>query len=255
MHPYFKYYFSASTKYQVHSPFVFEFLSDIFEDDRFYHFFGVIEHYRRNLLGTSDKLLIEGEEKSINQLVKKGAIQSKIGEILFKTVHKYKPTTLVEIGDSLGISALYQATPNPHVPLLSLVPNSVIGNTTENYFKRLGTRNVELLAGDIAKNIVNAIQQLKSIDHLFFNGFWGKTTTLSYFEACLAAMPANATFVFKSPYASKETQAFWETIKKHEKVRLSVDIYDLGFLFFRSEQKEVTHYQIIESWKKPWAIY
>ena len=68
-------------------------------------------------------------------------------------------------------------------------------------------------------------------------------------------MPPNAVFIFRSPYASKETQAFWELIKKHEKVRLSIDIYDLGFLFFRSEQKEVAHYQLIESWKKPWAIY
>jgi len=255
MHSYFKYYFSASTKYQVHSPFVFEFFSDIFEDDRFYHFFGVIENYRRNLLHTSDKLLIDQQEKVINQLVKKWSISPKIGKILFQTVHKYKPTTLVEIGNSLGISALYQATPNSQVPLFTLSPNPVIGNTINAYFKRLGTRNIQLFTGDISKNIAITIQQLNSIEHLFFNGFWGKAATLSYFEACLAVMPANAIFIFRAPYASKETQAFWEMVKNHEKVRLSVDIYDLGFLFFRSEQKEVAHYQLIESWKKPWAIY
>jgi len=255
MHPYLNYYFAANTKYQVHSPFVFEFLSDIFEDDRFYHFFGVIENYRRNLLGTSDKLLINQSEKTINQLAKKLSIEPKVGEILFKTVHKYKPDTLLELGDSLGISALYQATPNPHVPLLTLAANTTLGNAAGNYFKRLGTRNIQVLAGDFSKNISTAIQQLNSVEQLFFNGFWGKTATLSYFEACLAAMPSNAIFIFRSPYASKDTQTFWETIKKHEKVRLSIDIYDLGFLFFRSEQKEVAHYQLIESWKKPWAIY
>ncbi len=255
MHPYLKYYFSASTKYQVHSPFVFEFLSDVFEDDRFYHFMGVIENYRRNLLGTGGQLTIDQQTKTINQLVKRFAIQRKVGEVLFKTVHQYKPTTLLEIGDSLGIAALYQATPNSAAALLAIMPNTAIGNTTQKYFQRLGTKNIQLLSGKIEDNLPTALQQLKTIDHLFFNGFWGKTATLSYFETCLAQMPLNAVFIFRAPYASKESQAFWETIKKHKKVRLSIDIYDLGFLFFRSEQKEVAHYQIIKSWKKPWALY
>lgn len=255
MHPYLKYYFSASTKYQVHSPFVFEFLTDIFEDDRFYHFMGFIENYRRNLLGTGDKIAINNQTKTINQLVKQLSIQPKVGTILFKTVHQYKPNTLLEIGDSLGIAALYQATPNPQVPLVSIMPNTTLADTTAQYFKRLGTRNIQLLVGDIAKNIPTALQQLNTIEQLFFNGFWGKAATLSYFETCLAKMPLNAVFIFRTPYASEATQAFWETIKKHKKVRLSIDIYDLGFLFFRSEHKEVAHYKIIESWKKPWAIY
>jgi hypothetical protein len=38
-------------------------------------------------------------------------------------------------------------------------------------------------------------------------------------------------------------------------VKLSIDLYDLGFLFLRSEQKEVAHFKLIESRKKPWAIY
>lgn len=255
MHPYLNYYFSAHTKYQVHAPFVYEFLSEIFEDDRFYYFMGFIENYRRNLLGTADKIEVGQQTKTINQLVKQLAVNPKVGAILFKTVHKYKPATLLEIGDSLGISGLYQATPNPAVPLISITPNTTLANTTKKYYKRLGTRNIQLLAANIANNLPIAIQQLKTIEHLFFNGFWGKTATLAYFETCLAKMPENGVFIFRSPYASKATQAFWETVKKHKKVRLSIDIYDLGFLFFRTAQKEVAHYQIIESWKKPWAIF
>ena len=255
MHPYLQYYFAARTKYQIHSPFVFEFVSDIFEDDRFYHFMGFIENYRRNLLGTSDKIVVSKQNSTVNQLVKQLSISAKLGQILFKTVHQYKPKSLLEVGDTLGISTLYQATPNPHVPLITVIPNHTIAQTTNNYFKRLGTRNIQLQVGDIGQNLSKAIQSLKTIEHLFFNGFWGKTTTLSYFETCIDYMPQNAVFIFRAPYTSDETQAFWATIKKHPKVRLSIDIYDLGFLFFRSEQKEVAHYKIIESWKKPWAIY
>ncbi len=255
MHPYLNYYFSALTKYQVHAPFVYEFLSDIFEDDRFYHYMGFTENYRRNLLASGDKILVNQQSKTIKQLVQNLSIKPSVGEVLFKTVHKYKPATLLELGDSLGIAALYQATPDPAVPLIALVPDKTLASTTNNYFKRLGTRNIQLIVGNITKTLPAALQQLNIVDHLFFNGFWGKAATLSYFETCLRQMPSNGVFIFRAPYTSKETQAFWETAKRHEKVRLSINIYDLGFLFFRVEQKQVAHYQIIESWKKPWAIF
>lgn len=255
MHPYLKYYFSAKTKYQVHSPFVFEFLSDIFEDDRFYHFMGFIENYRRNLLGTNDKLTVKEKIQTVNQLTKSLSITPKIGEILFKTVHKYKPETLLELGNSLGIAALYQATPSTKANLTTLASDKILGDTTQKYFQRLGTQNIQLLSGDINKTLTKALGQFPSIEQVFFNGFWGNTATLSYFEHCLTKMPPNGVFIFRSPYATKATQEFWASIKQHQSVRLSIDIYDLGFLFFRSEQKEVAHHQIIESWKKPWAIY
>jgi len=59
----------------------------------------------------------------------------------------------------LGIAALYQATPNPQVPLVSIMSNTTLADKTTQYFKRLGTRNIQLLAGDIAKNIPIALRQ------------------------------------------------------------------------------------------------
>ena len=56
------------------------------------------------------------------------------------------------------------------------MPNTTLADTTAQYFKRLGTRNIQLLVGDIAKNIPTALQQLNTIEQLFFNGFWGKAT-------------------------------------------------------------------------------
>ena len=205
MRPYLQYYFAALTKYQVHPPFVFEFLTDVFEDNRFYHFFGVIENYRRNLLGNSSQLQTEKGRITTNQLVKQLAITPKIGEILFKSVHLYKPDTLLEIGNSLGISTLYQAVPNSAASMYTIIPDKVIAKATQNYFKQLGTRNIQLLSGDIEPNLQKAIKTLSSIEFLFFNGFWGKESTLNYFETCLAYLPPIAVFVFKTPYATKAT--------------------------------------------------
>ena len=255
MHPYFSFYFSALTKYKVHSPFVFEFVTEVFEDDRFYHSFGIIENYRRYLINIDEKISIDQKKQAIKQLVKHDEITASVGKILFKTVHLYKPNNLLELNTQFGIATLYQATPNSNIPVISIEQNLNTAQKTVSFFQKLGTKNIKILSGSLEDQLPKAIQQFKTVDFVYFNHFWGKERTSNYFEQCLAACAPNSIFVFKSPYSSKESIAFWELAKKNPKVRLSIDIYSLGFLFFRSEQKEVAHYKLIQSWKKPWAIY
>jgi len=255
MLPYLKYYFAALNKYKVHSPFVFEFLNEVLEDDRFYHSFGFIESYRRNLLGNVSAIKMEGQSTTINQLTKAKSISSKIGEILFKAVHLYKPTTILSVGTNLGIACLYQATPNSKAQLISISTAVPIAKRTNTFIKQLGIQNIQVKAGSIPENLTLSLKKLKSPDWVYFNGFWGKDSTLDYFETCLTDSGTNTVFVFRTPYKSEESIAFWQTVKAHKKVKLSIDLYDLGFLFFRSEQKEVAHYQLIEYWKKPWVVF
>ena len=255
MRHYLQYYWSALTKYKIHSPFVFDFVNNIFEDERYYHFMGVIENYRQNLLRTDDKIATTSGIKSINQLVKTKAINDRVGELLFKTVNEYKPNAILELGTNLGIATLYQATVNSVAQVVTLEEDVEVAKKTADYFKRLGTKNIELKSGQIEQQLSIVLQQLGIVEHLFFNNFWGIATTCGYFEQCLPYFVPNTVFVFRAPYATKESITVWKKLQKHPKVKLSLDVYDLGFLFFRSEQKEVAHYTLIESWKKPWMLY
>ncbi len=255
MLPYLKYYFSALNKYKVHSPFVFEFLNEVLEDDRFYHSFGVIENYRRNLLGNPAKINVDGNNLTINQLTKTKSIPYKIGELLFKTVHLYKPNTILSVGANLGIAGLYQAMPNSKAKLVNLESSIPIAKKTTSFLKQLGIKNIQVTTGDIPKILPTTLKKLTSIDQFYFNDFWGPQTTLKYFETCSSYFNPTTIFVFREPYKSKEHLDFWQNIKAHKNVKLSIDLYDLGFLFFRSEQKEVAHYQLIEYWKKPWVVF
>jgi len=255
MQAYLKYYFSALTKYKVHSPFVFKFVTDVFEDERFYHFMGVIEGYRRNLLGTGYKINTNKGTRSVNQIVKNQAISPKIGGILFKIVHEYKPNTVLELGTNLGVATLYQATAESSNQIITLEEDAAISATTQEYFKKLGTRNVELIGGEMGKTLPSALKKLGTVDQIYFNNFWGYEDSLTYFETCLPYLVPNTVFIVRTPYANEDSIKFWTEIKQHPSVKLSLDIYDLGLLFFRSEQKEVAHYSLIESWKKPWMVY
>lgn len=253
MRPYLNFYRAALTKYKVHSPFVFEFVNDVFEDQRFYHAFGLIEDYRRNLLGNAEKILAKNQEQTINQL-SKNELEKKYGAILFKTILKYKPKTILEIGTGLGVATLYQAMPNSTTPVITLSEETVLARKTIQYFNQLGTRNITLLPGPIHDSLPKSIAILPTLDFIFFNDFWGTTTTLGYLETCLQHIHSDTIIVVNQPNASTEKTQFWQSIKQLPQVKLSLDLFNLGFVFFRSEQKEVAHYQLIESWKKPWAV-
>ena len=196
----------------------------------------------------------KNKQLPVKKIVNTKAISSFYGQLLFKLVNHYKPNTLLELGTSLGIATLYQATPNPHVPLISLEDKTPIALKTEAFFKKLGTKNITLFKGQFEENLPKALQQLKTVHHVYFNDFWGTSPTLSYFEQCLNFISKETIFIFNLPYQSKESVEFWNKIKQHKKVKLSIDLYNLGLLFFRSEQKEVTHLKLIKSWKKPWAV-
>lgn len=252
---YLKYYFSALNKYKVHSPFVFEFLNEVLEDDRFYHSFGVIENYRRNLLGNASTINSNGTAITINQLTKVKSISPKIGALLFKTVHLYKPNTILSVGTNLGIAGLYQATPNSKAQVINLETSVPIGQQTTSFLKQLGVKNIQVEAGTITKKLSSTLKELTTLDQVFFNDFWGIKETLNYFETCAERFNENSIFILRAPYASDDSHDFWQKIKAHKNVKLSIDLYDLGFLFFRSEQKEVAHYQLIEYWKKPWVVF
>lgn len=239
----------------MHSPFVYEFLNEVLEDDRLYHSFGIIENYRRNLLGNTSKISQADTNLTISQLAKTKSITTKIGELLFKTVHLYKPKTILNIGVNLGIASLYQATPNSTAQLIAIETSSSVALRTNSFLKQLGIQNIQIKAGNIGEQLAQSMKNLTRTDFIYFNDFWGKDTTYKYFETCLERCNADTVFVIRTPHASEENNAFWQAAKTHISVKLSIDLFDLGFLFFRSEQKEVAHYQLIEYWKKPWVVF
>ena len=63
-----------------------------------------------------------------------------------------------------------------------------------------------------------------------------KDATLRYFEQCLPLADKNSLFVFDDIHWSGEMESAWDTIKKHPQVRLSIDLFFIGLVFFRTEQ-------------------
>lgn len=259
-----RYYFKAKTKYDVHSPFVYEFTDQVLEDERWFYAFNEIEAIRQYML--KDKRTIEVRDmgagsqvlnnkvRSIASLARHSANQAFVCRWLFKMVNLYKPTTLLELGTSLGVSTNYQAAASLNAQMITIEGCPNTAHLAKGNFKLLKTSNVQVLEGHFDETLPKAFQQLGSLDYVFVDGNHREAPTLKYFDACLRHAHENSVFVFDDVHWSKGMEAAWEQIKQHPKVTISIDLFFFGVVFFRKEPKVKQHFTLIPwSWK-PWRI-
>ena len=264
LNSFIQFYFAAKTKYRTHSPFVFDFVNKILEDDRNYYAFSTVESVRKLL--KQDKSKINVQDLGAGSLIKNGQIKtiSSIAStalsspfscrILFKIVNLFKPTTILELGTSLGISTLYQHFAALNAKFVTLEGSEAIANLAAQNFERMEVKSIELVRGNFDDTLPKALEKLQKLDYLFLDGNHRKDPTLAYFEQCIKFAHENSVFVIDDIYWSKEMTEAWQEIKDHPKVTLSIDLFFMGLVFFRKENIVKEHFKLIRSSWKPWEM-
>jgi hypothetical protein len=130
---YFQYYLTASNGkgHGTHSPFVFHFITQLLNDKRLYPEYEKVEALRNRLKQDPTILYIEdfgagstvsrNNQRSIASIAKYAAKSKKLGQLLFRMVKHYQPTTILELGTSLGITSSYLALANHEVGLIKRI--------------------------------------------------------------------------------------------------------------------------------------
>jgi predicted O-methyltransferase YrrM len=80
-------------------------------------------------------------------------------------------------------------------------------------------------------------------DLIYFDGNHQKKASLHYFEKLLPLAHNDSIFIFDDIHWSREMEEAWEQIKAHPRVRVSIDTFYWGLVFFRKEQ-EKEHFTI-----------
>ncbi|MEZ4932601.1 MAG: class I SAM-dependent methyltransferase [Saprospiraceae bacterium] len=259
-----KFYFRAKTKYDVHSPFVYEFTEQVLEDERWYYAFDEIEAVRRYMLKDRRTIPIHDmgagsqvenkKERTIASIAKHSANQPFVCQMLFKIVNLYKPKTMLELGTSLGISTNYQAAASLNGRLVTIEGCPNTAHLAAGNFKLMKAENVSLLEGSFDERLPDAFAELGDLDYVFVDGNHRKEPTIRYFEKCLEHAHEKSIFVFDDIHWSEGMEAAWEAIRRHPKVTLTIDLFFFGVVFFRKEQQTKEHFSLVPWVWKPWRI-
>ena len=124
--------------------------------------------------------------------------------------------------------------PKSHITSIEGCPN--ISEFTTSTFSKKQLSNITLINSDFNKSTKNLTPN--NFDLIFFDGNHNKKATLEYFKTLLTSIHNDSVFIFDDIYWSKDMTDAWEEIKQHPKVKVTIDTFFWGLVFFRKEQNK-----------------
>jgi len=231
----------------MHSPFVFDFILNVLNNKNNYQAPPEIEQLRKELLG--DQRIIEVEEmgagsrtaaakqRSVSQIAKSALKSERLAQVLFRLVKHYQPQNIFELGTSLGLSTSYLSKANEFSSLITIEGNGPTAKIAKENFEKLDCHNIQLLQGNFDNLLPSVISQLSAIDLAYIDGNHRYEPTINYFHQFLSKSHNQTILVFDDIHWSTEMEKAWEAIKLHPLVQYTIDIFFLGFVFFRNDFK------------------
>jgi len=243
---------SNSKGHGVHSPFVFELIDKVFIDDRNFYVFPLIEAAREELLFDHTSITFSNFEagsklnsdgtRTISSIAKSALKPKKFSQLLFRLVNHFGSSTILELGTSLGITTSYLAAANQNGLVITLEEVPEIAKQAERHFQHIGLHNIEQVIGKFDATLANALQKNNSLDFVFIDGNLPFEPTIRYFNMMKPNLHEYSVLVFDHIHRSKEMEKAWAAIKEDEMVTLTIDLFFIGLVFFRKEQKKKQHF-------------
>ena len=242
---YIRYLAKAKTRYQVHSPFVFDLVEKVLNDKTEYPAYRKIENYKKRISKSrtvietvdfgsrsADKPYKEYFEK-VGKIVKQRSQHKNRARLLYRLSRYFKPENILEFGTAAGFSTAYIKAPVPDSRMISMEGCASLANVASGNLKRMGIKNVEISVGHFDTLLPGVLERLGKLDFVFFDGNHRMEPTLDYFNRCCDYAGENTLFIFDDIHWSPGMDKAWNTIKKDERVSLTLDLFWFGLVFFR----------------------
>ena len=171
----------------------------------------------------------------VKDIVHRSSVSQKKGELLFRFIKNYNPLSILELGTSVGISTIYfgLAAPESHIVTIEGCIDSA--NVARENFDKARLHNIHVITGNFEDKLTVALEEMPSPDLVFFDGNHKMKPTLAYFEQCLQHINSGTVFIFDDIHWSAGMEEAWKLICRHPKVKVSIDIYLMGIVFFKQE--------------------
>lgn len=225
----------------VHSPFIYQFIVHLLEDERYFYAFDAIDDLRHSLSNNATTISItdlgagqnNGKQLSVRSIYKRAAIPVKYGELLFKLTDHFQPRNIIELGTSLGVSTAYLASANSKAKVTTFEGCTETAHQARQSANFMQLKNIFFRTGHFHQQLPIALSKIPTVDFAFIDGNHTYEATMHYFELLLPKAEQHSIFVFDDIYWSPDMLRAWREIQNHPKVILTIDLFSLGLVFFR----------------------
>lgn len=238
----------ARTRHGVHSPFIYQLASEVLRVQGEWPEFAAIERLRDDLLASDQTIrvndlgagsrVLDLPVRQVSDMARTALKSPRQAQLLFRLARYFDPTTVLELGTSFGITTLYLArgAENGRVHTIEGCPQTF--RIAQHHFEQLRQRNVEPQLGSFRSRLPELLRRTPVLDMVFFDGHHLKEPTLEYFDLCASRAHNDSVFIFDDIHWSRGMEEAWDAIKRDPRVTVTVDLYDLGLVFFRREQEQ-----------------
>ncbi len=237
-----KFLFSSQNSHAIHSPFVFNFYRNILKVKKEELYFEKIESLRQ--IQIKNKLEIEIQDfgagsrhsknakRTVGNITYHSSKKPKWAQLLFRIARAYNYKNIIELGTSVGFTTAYLASSNSEAKIYSFEGCKSTLEVARENLQKLNLNNVNFIEGNIGETLPKLLQNIESLDLVFFDANHQYEPTLKYFEVCLTKINKKSCFIFDDIYWSNEMKLAWNTIKSRKEVKLSIDLFFIGIVFF-----------------------
>ncbi|NRD20572.1 class I SAM-dependent methyltransferase [Winogradskyella eckloniae] len=248
---YIKFLTKATNQHGVHSPFIYNFVTKCLYDNTKHPEYNALTTYREALkaskveleitdLGAGSKVL-DSKKRKVSAMVKASSSSKKESQLMFRIAKYFKFKTILELGTSLGMGTYSMSLANKTAQITTIEGCTNTSAFAQSEIKKQNIKNVEFITGSFTDTIPNLTTE--KFDCIFFDGHHNKDATIQYFEALLPKIHNDTVFIFDDIYWSKGMTEAWSFIKHHNTVKVTIDCFHIGFVFFRREQVK-EHFKI-----------
>lgn len=243
---YFAFLFKSTNEHGVHSPFVFNLVTQCFYTktdptlkQQFLNYKKLL-HNNQNEIEVTDfgagSIFFKSNKRRIRAIAKNAGITLKRAELLLRLVQYFKPNSILELGTSLGLSTYCLNLGNPQATIVTLEGCPETSKIAADQLQ-LFRVNSDIKTGNFEETLPFLLLN-KTYDLIYIDGNHQKEPTISYFNQCLKSIHNDSILIFDDIHWSKEMEEAWEIIKKNPMVTVSIDTYQWGIVFFRKEQQK-----------------
>ncbi|MEP2772629.1 MAG: class I SAM-dependent methyltransferase [Fulvivirga sp.] len=238
---YLSYWLNAVNEHSLHAPFIYDLYKKVLKKPVAPD---AINEVRKRLENSNHQVNVNGygagsevdngSMRNVSDIAKYGITKHKYAQLLERLIEYLESENILELGTSLGVNTLYLSK-NQNSKVITIEGEESLMNIAESVFEAQNRTNIDAVCGKIDDILPEVIQNQHKLDFVFFDANHTKKATLNYFSQCLKRVHDKTCFVFDDIHWSTEMEEAWDRIKKHYEVTLSIDIYQMGIVFFNPE--------------------
>ena len=234
--------------HSLHSPYLFDFYSRVIRTSKKIDSDPEIETLRKrysrdhrwirgNWLGAGSRIH-KNKPRRLSDIARSGITDVNYSKLLLSLIDFYQCESLIELGTSIGLNALYLSRGKQVKHFLTFEGNPALAEIAEDHFKTLSQIEIKLVQGDIDVTLQDELKRIGKVDFVYLDANHTAEATLRYFSLLQPYLSGRSVLVFDDIYWSSGMTDAWEKICRLPHNKLCLDLFRIGILIHDEKAPE-----------------